>query len=394
VMIYKLTLVSLGEVDAAKVTPGIVQAIIIGILNVLYGYMARALNDWENHRTQTDYDDQLIAKTFLFQFINSYISLFYIAYFKDRSVIFNNKEYTDRCLFDGCMTELANGLGSILITRMIMGNIVEVMKPYVLYVYKFYAEEKELTEEQRTAPYFRWEQEAKLSVFLDTFSEYNEMIIQFGYITLFVAAFPLAPLLALANNLLEVRTDSLKLCKIYRRPAPLRAEDIGTWYGILEIMSVICVMTNCLIISFTSNQFESVYDLDLRWRFWIMILCEHVVLLIKVLLAALIPDVPGYIEVSRERELYQLELAVRRVIEGEPDFEKKNWYEGLDGKQAIDFESTDETTRGQYNKYIQPQIEQIVNDRKVVPQNKKSIESVYAALSISTDADTTPLHFG
>jgi len=292
------------------------------------------------------------------------------------------------------MTELATGLGSILVTRMIMGNVVEVLKPAVMYQYAFWSEEKALTPEQKSAPYFRWEKEAKLSVFLDTFSEYNEMIIQFGYITLFVAAFPLAPLLALANNLLEVRTDSLKLCKIYRRPAPLRAEDIGTWFGILEIMSVICVMTNCLIISFTSNQFETNYQLDLRWRFWIMILCEHIVLIFKVLLAALIPDVPAFIEVARAREMYQLELAVRRVIEGEPDFEKKTWFEGLNGKAAIDFESTDETTQGYYNNYIQPHLEAIVNDRKLAPTGKKPIGAIYSDLAISTDADNHPLRFG
>jgi hypothetical protein len=36
----------------------------------------------ENYRTQTEYDDSLISKVFLFQFVNSYTPLFYIAFFK------------------------------------------------------------------------------------------------------------------------------------------------------------------------------------------------------------------------------------------------------------------------------------------------------------------------
>lgn len=36
----------------------------------------------ENHRTQTSYDDALIIKLFGFQFVNSYTSLFYIAFFR------------------------------------------------------------------------------------------------------------------------------------------------------------------------------------------------------------------------------------------------------------------------------------------------------------------------
>ena len=38
----------------------------------------------ELHRTQTDYDDSYITKMYLFQFVNFYASLFYIAFFKGK----------------------------------------------------------------------------------------------------------------------------------------------------------------------------------------------------------------------------------------------------------------------------------------------------------------------
>ena len=40
--------------------------------------------------------------------------------------------------------------------------------------------------------------------------EYLEMVLQFGFITIFVAAFPLAPLFALLNNWVEIRLDAQK----------------------------------------------------------------------------------------------------------------------------------------------------------------------------------------
>ena len=45
---------------------------------------------------------------------------------------------------------------------------------------------------------------------LGLFNEYLEMVIQFGFVTLFVAAFPLAPFFALLNNVIEIRLDANK----------------------------------------------------------------------------------------------------------------------------------------------------------------------------------------
>lgn len=57
-------------------------------------------------------------------------------------------------------------------------------------------------------------------------------VIQFGFVTLFVASFPLAPLFALLNNIIEIRLDAKKFVSELRRPIAARAKDIGdstTW---------------------------------------------------------------------------------------------------------------------------------------------------------------------
>lgn len=63
----------------------------------------------------------------------------------------------------------------------------------------------------------------------DTFEDYLEMFIQFGYVVLFSSAFPLAALCALLNNIIEIRSDAFKLCTNLRRPFGERVENIGTW---------------------------------------------------------------------------------------------------------------------------------------------------------------------
>ncbi len=88
---------------------------------------------------------------------------------------------------------------------------------------------------------------------LSKFNEYLEMIIQYGFVTLFVAAFPLAPFFAFVNNVLEIRIDGYKLLTELRRPPALKASGIGVWFSVLEITSFFSVLSNGLVIAFTSS---------------------------------------------------------------------------------------------------------------------------------------------
>ena len=49
----------------------------------IYKKIAIKLTKWENHRTRTQFKDNLISKTFAFQFVNNYASLFYLAFFRN-----------------------------------------------------------------------------------------------------------------------------------------------------------------------------------------------------------------------------------------------------------------------------------------------------------------------
>ena len=65
-------------------TTAAINLVVITILNFLYDYLAVFLTDLEYRRTQTEYDNSLSLKIYLFQFINYYSSLFYIAFFKGK----------------------------------------------------------------------------------------------------------------------------------------------------------------------------------------------------------------------------------------------------------------------------------------------------------------------
>ena len=67
----------------------------------------------------TIYEDSLIAKTFMFQFVNSYSALFYICFVKP---FFQD---TDPCI-GNCMSELQSTLGTIFLARIAINTILQV----------------------------------------------------------------------------------------------------------------------------------------------------------------------------------------------------------------------------------------------------------------------------
>ncbi|XP_015268066.1 PREDICTED: anoctamin-7 [Gekko japonicus] len=99
----------------------------------------------------------------------------------------------------------------------------------------------------------RWEEDFELIECEGLFEEYLEMVLQFGFITIFVAAFPLAPLFALLNNWVEIRLDAQKFVCEYRRPVAERAQGISVWFFLLDVLAHISVIVNAFLIAFTSD---------------------------------------------------------------------------------------------------------------------------------------------
>jgi len=105
---------------------------------------------------------------------------------------------------------------------------MEMAFPYLKKKWRFYVQRKQIMDEEENnkRALTRWERDLNLGEFdrLGLLDEYLELAIQYGFITLFVAAFPLAPLCALINNLFEIRLDARKMLTTKRRPLGQRAK--------------------------------------------------------------------------------------------------------------------------------------------------------------------------
>nr|XP_037875245.1 anoctamin-4 isoform X1 [Bombyx mori]XP_037875246.1 anoctamin-4 isoform X1 [Bombyx mori]XP_037875247.1 anoctamin-4 isoform X1 [Bombyx mori] len=244
-------------------TAALINLIIIMILTRIYAKVAVYLTNMENPRTQTEYEDSYTFKIFFFEFMNFYSSLIYIAFFKGRFYDYPGDDQArkseffklkgDICDPAGCLSELCIQLAIIMIGKQFFNNFLELGFP------KFHnwwrrRSHRAVTRDP-SKPHMAWEQDYHLQDpgRLALFDEYLEMILQYGFVTLFVAAFPLAPLFALLNNIAEIRLDAYKMVTQARRPLAERVEDIGAWYGILRGITYAAVVSNAFVIAYTSD---------------------------------------------------------------------------------------------------------------------------------------------
>ncbi|XP_034487339.1 anoctamin-1 isoform X2 [Drosophila innubila] len=276
VVVHRMSMLAALKVDGSGMTTSkaivlaaasaaFVNLCLLYVLNYLYNHLAEYLTELEMWRTQTQFDDSLTLKIYLLQFVNYYASIFYIAFFKGKFVghpgdyitVFKYRQ--EECSSGGCLTELCIQLAIIMIGKQAFNTILEVYLPMfwrrVLAIQvglsRLFSNEvkPDKTKDER------WMRDLKL---LDwgprsLFPEYLEMVLQYGFATIFVAAFPLAPFFALLNNILEMRLDAKKLLTHHKRPVSQRVRDIGVWYRILDCIGKLSVITNGFIIAFTSD---------------------------------------------------------------------------------------------------------------------------------------------
>ncbi|XP_053058778.1 anoctamin-1 isoform X14 [Acinonyx jubatus] len=244
-------------------TAVIINLVVIILLDEVYGCIARWLTKIEVPKTEKSFEERLIFKAFLLKFVNSYTPIFYVAFFKGRFVgrpgdyvyIFRSFRM-EECAPGGCLMELCIQLSIIMLGKqLIQNNLFEIgipkMKKFIRYLRLRRQSPPDHDEYGKKRQ--RYEADYTLEPFAGLTPEYMEMIIQFGFVTLFVASFPLAPLFALLNNIIEIRLDAKKFVTELRRPVAVRAKDIGIWYNILRGVGKLAVIINAFVISFTSD---------------------------------------------------------------------------------------------------------------------------------------------
>ncbi|WRT63222.1 uncharacterized protein IL334_000125 [Kwoniella shivajii] len=277
--------------EVVPLLPTALFAIVVPQIVTAYGNLAKSMVKWEDHPTPVGAEKSLTAKTFAMNGIVAYLGLFLSAYvyvpFGSFIMAHVQHRLTKQSTISVADTPEKAGLGprtsgkeqksikagrlkgqlfAYTVTNQVINAFLELGLPYIMrFVDDWRAGRTTIKETihsrgQDTSEKVPRNDEEVEKKFLDKverelalpeyslFTDYAEMVTQFGYVTIWSIVWPLAPLFALINNYIELRTDALKLCKHVRRPVGDRVETIGSWLETLGIISWIGAITSSTLV--------------------------------------------------------------------------------------------------------------------------------------------------
>lgn len=308
-----LVTIQRGFVSNLSSLVGVVQAVLIQVMSMLYGAEALRMNKEENYRTHTEYENQLVLKKFLFEIFNNYSALAITAYFK--GVYFQCSAGVSK---QNCLGDLKSLLESIFATRFALAlasafnEQIQRAKDFILPPKQPDVDDddddgvrnssgmespsggarkkaREETSDDLPGEAERFESELELEEYEGTFDDYSEIVLQMGLVSMFTLGWYVVPFLGILEVLLQIRVDAYKLTAQTRRPDPMPAESVGSWGLLMESMGLLAVYANAGIIVFTTRSFDRYH---LVQRLLIFFALEQILLIIKLFTHALIDQMP------------------------------------------------------------------------------------------------------
>ncbi|CAF1152640.1 unnamed protein product [Rotaria sordida] len=293
-----------------------ISLIISVILDFIFTYIANIMTEFERHRYQSNFDSSLTLKLFIFAFVNYYSVPIYAAFFKPWiSSLPTNKisgtvsyfvftEKLEPCNdLTGCSYEISVILLITLIGKQLVNALIEILTIKILNFLNYFHyhkneldnnnnnnQEKEDIEQQKsftsktditddvtiysygeittttTTEQAPWETDIYLQHVgrQQLYDEYIEIMVQYGFIAMFSIALPIAPFLAMINNLFELRTDAIKLLFELRRPIGEFAYTLGIWEKIFDALSKIAILTNILYLLITCDLISKLFYIYIK----------------------------------------------------------------------------------------------------------------------------------
>ncbi len=303
----------------------VINALAIQIAGALYRKAAMWLTEWENHPTDSAFQNALIIKRTVFDAVNNFMPLLYvIAKAIYPFELLGQKQTCAVSMFThqpDCLYELQYSVAIIFITRLVVGNAQELLVPALMRAVKACVRKccakgnsdlKRAADGKLTGIVSAVEEDTALDD-SELLEEHLEVLITFAFAALFTTAFPLAPLLAMLSFAVETKVDTYKLLHTMVRPMPRKATSIGSWLSCYQVVGVCSVVTNLLIVCFVGEEFFGIESGMARFGAFVGL--QYILFLTMYAIQSMVPDEPAWVALQKERMQY----LVGKHIDGVPD---------------------------------------------------------------------------
>ena len=201
---------------AVTMVAAVVNALQIKIFNLAFTTIAEIFNKWENYQKDFQRNNDLAVKFVIFDFFNSYSSLFYIGIYKP-------------IVGEACVGTCLNEIGTQLYTTFAINlglDFVEVGMPFAMFKIREFFYKKSVSDKKNidVMPHTVTHQ-MLCDEYTSTIYEYNEMLILFGYVCLFSVTAPLTPLIIFGLIWVEFFVDMTKAFYLLKEDNKILKED-------------------------------------------------------------------------------------------------------------------------------------------------------------------------
>jgi hypothetical protein len=235
------------------------------LLRPLYRYVSKQLNNWENHKTWSRYENSYIFKSMIFSCVNNYGFLVYLAVLKP--IIYSVDPlfkilgvWVDGCSISNgqnqCTSDVVINVISVFTFRQITKQVGSILEPILKRKRKAIFKKSSISKRKYKPVYI---QDGGLDRFThhDLTLQYTNAMIQFGFIIMFSSLNPLGPLIAWLSIRTQSKIDMWDGLVNLQRPFGKSVHSIGPWESILRFMVHLGIWTNAICIAFISNGFNS-----------------------------------------------------------------------------------------------------------------------------------------
>ncbi|CAK5141707.1 unnamed protein product [Aphanomyces euteiches] len=189
-------------------------------VTMLFETLCIRLTDFENHPTETSYENSFVAKLVIVELVNHFAALSYLCFFvaiePDVFTWLVYRVYGAYIVLDHAQKIIFRPSTKISAIGDADGDME---KQFALHEYG-------------------WKQ---------GMLDHLKITLHFAYVTFFAVLCPLNPFLSFVHYSLELRLNGRKMLQFCRRPRPRGAENLGAWYIVLHWILNFAICSNAFL---------------------------------------------------------------------------------------------------------------------------------------------------